>query len=242
MSNNTIYLNNSPAASVENILTGLNSRVKNINNNLSTQYGSYDEILQAAKEQIAKSEKSTDDMTMDEYKEYINDKLQSMKRDLTRYQDVETVIISDSGFEAMKNDSEYEAWVLDTVQKNLSFPNYLHGIVKNSTHIAVHQFGATKEEYRGQSYSTNNEKNSPLNNENEDFWTLRRKRMKKRLEMEQELFENLYQLKELSKHKAEVKAAQMKAEGLIDTSNPMPVITGIPAEFLLGMLSADTKV
>ena len=234
MSNNTIYLNNSPFNSVENILTGLNSRVKNINNTLSAQYSSYDEILQAAKEQIAKSEKSTDDMTMDEYKEYINDKLQSMKRDLTRYQDVETVIISDSGFEAMKNDSEYEAWVLDTVQKNLSFPNYLHGIVKNSTHIAVHQFGATKEEYRGQSYSTNNEK--------KDFWTLRRKRMKKRLEMEQELFENLYQLKELSKHKAEVKAAQMKAEGLIDTSNPMPVITGIPAEFLLGMLSADTKV
>ena len=75
--------------------------------------------------------------------------------------------------------------------------------------------------------------------EPEDFWTLRHKRMEKRLEMEQEMFDNLYQLKQLSKHKAEVKAAQMKAEGLVDTGNPMPVITGIPAKYLLSMLTTD---
>ena len=77
------------------------------------------------------------------------------------------------------------------------------------------------------------------NDETEDFWTQRLKRMKKRFEMEQEMFDNLYQLQQLSKHKAEVKAAQMKAEGLVDTSNPMPVITGIPAEYLLSMLKTD---
>ena len=76
--------------------------------------------------------------------------------------------------------------------------------------------------------------------EPEDFWTQRLNRMKNMLEMEQELFDNLYQLKQLSKHKAEAKSIQMKAEGLVDTSNPMPVITGIPAKYLLSMLTTDS--
>ena len=78
------------------------------------------------------------------------------------------------------------------------------------------------------------------NNEPEDFWTLRHKRLKKMLEMQQEMFDHIYELKQLSNHKAEIKSAQMKAEGLIDTSNPMPVITGVPAKYLLSMLTADT--
>ena len=76
--------------------------------------------------------------------------------------------------------------------------------------------------------------------EPEDFWTQRLKRMKNMLKIEQEMFDNLYQLKQLSKHKAEAKSIQMKAEGLVDTSNPMPVITGIPAKYLLSMLNTDS--
>ena len=59
--------------------------------------------------------------------------------------------------------------------------------------------------------------------------------------MEQEMFDNLYQLQQLSNHKAEVKAAQAKADGLVDTSNPMPVITGVPAKYLLSMLMPDSN-
>jgi len=239
--NNTIHLNNSSFVSVENIMSNLQTKIKNIKNNLNAQYGSYADLLQSAKEKIAQNKtKSTADMTMEEYKEYINNKLQSMKRDFTRFQDSETVFISDAGFEAMKNDPDYETWVLDVVQQNLNVPNYLFGW-KNSARISIHQFGATKEEYRGQSYSSQNDKPS-INNETEDFWTLRRKRMKKLIEMQKEMFDDIYELKQLSEHKAEVKSAQMKAEGLIDTSNPMPIIKGIPAKFLLGMLSADTKI
>ena len=179
--NNTIHLGIMPIANVENILSGFQKRINNISSNLQTEYSSYAELLQAAKDQIASNEKSTADMTMEEYKEYISDKLQSMRRDFTRYQDDETIIISDAGFEAMKNDSEYEAWVLDVVQDNLMTPNYLFGW-KNSARISVHQFGATKEEYRGQSYSADRG-NNLHNDEEEDFWTQRSKRMKKILEM-----------------------------------------------------------
>ena len=209
--NNEIHLNNMPFNSLENILGGLQHRVKNIKSSLNADYGSYDELLQSAKEKIAQNnKKSTDEMTMDEYKGYINQKLQSLSRNATRYQDSETVIISDAGFEVMKNNPDYEAWVIDTVQQNLSFPNYLYGVVKNSASISVHQFGATKEEYRGQMYSANRSNHNPVNNEPEDFWTLRQKRMKKILKMEQEMFDDIYQLKQLSEHKAEVKTAQMK--------------------------------
>ena len=239
MGNNTIHLDKAPIASVENILGGMQKKINNISGNLNAEYGSYTELLQAAKDQIASNEKSTADMTMDEYKEYIHDKLQTMKRDFTRYQDDETIVISDAGFEAMKNDSEYEAWVLNVVQDNLMTPNYLFGW-KNSARISIHQFGATKEEYRGQSYSADRGNNNPVNNEDEDFWLQRHKRIKKILEMEQEMFDNLYELQQFSKHKAEVKSAQMKAEGLVDTSNPMPVITGVPAKYLLSMLTAES--
>ena len=76
--------------------------------------------------------------------------------------------------------------------------------------------------------------------EPEDSWTQRLERMKNMLEMEQEMFDNIYQLKQLSKKKAEVKSIQMKDKGLVDTSNPMPVITGIPAKYLLGMLNTKS--
>ena len=236
---NMIHLNSTPIDLVGNILTDLNNKIKVVSDNLSADYGSYEEMLQSAKAQINAENKSTAEMTMDEYKDYINNKLQSLIRDATRYQDSETVVISDAGFAAMKADSEYEAWVIETVQKNLSARNYLYGIVKNSASICVHQFGATKEEYRGYSHSA--QPRTPLDNTVEDFWTQRHKRSKKLLEMEQEMFDNLYQLKELSNHKAAVKAAQAKANGLVDTSNPMPVITGVPAKYLLSMLTPDSN-
>ena len=60
MSNNAIHLDNSPLKSVENIMSGLQTRIKNINSNLNTEYCSYADLLQSAKEQIIQSEsKST---------------------------------------------------------------------------------------------------------------------------------------------------------------------------------------
>ena len=158
MSNNALYSDNIAITSVGNTLNGFQKRINNVGNNQN-----YEEILQAVKTQINSTEKSSSDMAMNDYKEYINDRLQITKRKLMRYQ----------------------------------------------------------------------------NDETEDFWTQRLKRMKKRFEMEQEMFDNLYELKQISKHKAEVKSAQMEAEGLIDTSNPMPVITGIPAKYLLSMLEVE---
>ncbi len=50
-------------------------------------------------------------------------------------------------------------------------------------------------------------------------------------------------MKELSTRKAVVRAEQAKAAGLDDALKPEPVIVGIPAEYLLGMLNtANVKL
>ena len=86
-----------------------------------------------------------------------------------------------------------------------------------------------------QSFGSQHQIKAP-NENTEDYWTMRRKRTEKILEMQQEMFENIQQLKDLSERKAMIKAAQAKAAGEVDTSNPMPVIVGVPAEYLLSGL------
>ena len=137
--------------------------------------------------------------------------------------------------------------VSDKIQSNTAYIESVERVSSNNFNISNQPsykeiLQATKEQAQTtiEEYTENLHKkiHSLVDNEPEDFWTLRHKRMKKRLEMEQEMFDHIYELKQLSNHKAEIKSAQMKAEGLVDTSNPMPVITGVPAKYLLSMLTA----
>ena len=56
---------------------------------------------------------SAKDMTMVEYKQYIYNKISQIPMHPTRAGESISVTISEAGFEAMKNDPEYEAWVLN---------------------------------------------------------------------------------------------------------------------------------
>ncbi len=53
---------------------------------------------------------SAKDMTMVEYKQYIYNKISQIPMHPTRAGESISVTISEAGFEAMKNDPEYEAW------------------------------------------------------------------------------------------------------------------------------------
>ena len=59
---------------------------------------------------------SAKDMTMEEYKQYIYNKISKIPMHPTRAGESISVTISEAGFEAMKNDPEYEAWVLNDLQ------------------------------------------------------------------------------------------------------------------------------
>lgn len=106
-------------------------------------------------------EKSTQDMTMDEYKEYIMDTINKLPRDISQFHDDVTVNISEEGWETMKADPEYEAWVLGYFKEDFAVKIPYNGMGTDGI-SAVETFGATIGEHHGESVArtTNNGFNS----------------------------------------------------------------------------------
>lgn len=121
---------------------------------------------------------SREDMTMEEYKDFINGLMNSIPFDATRIYDREIVSISDAGWEQMKNDPDYEAWVLGYTAENRSVRNPFFGWPGASANLCVERFGASIEEHIGQSVSTSPSGSKPANKKNEkSCWEKRHARM-----------------------------------------------------------------
>ena len=230
MASNEIHLDNFCIGELVNQMEDLERRVDNFHAKKT-----YDEIFSEARDGLKKI--SPKEMTLDEYKNYIESKLQNIPRNFTRYRDDVTVVISDEGFRAMQNDSAYESWVLDSVREELSFPDYLCGYPGTYGRYDVMQFGASKEDFRGHMSAIH--KNDSRHVEEETYWERRLKRLKARLKAEQELFEHEKILEKISDESAQVEAIQKAKEGLTDPFAPQKPIIGVPAKYLLAMLSVD---
>ena len=228
---NEIHLDNLFIGGAVSLMEDLERRVENFH-----KPKTYDEILSEARDGLKKT--SPQEMTLDEYKAYIEGELQNIPRNLTRYRDDVTIVISDEGYQAMQSDSAYEAWVLDSVREELSFPDYLCCYPGTYGRHEVIQFGATKEDYRGQSSAIH--KNDSRHIEEETYWERRLKRLKARLKAEQELFEHEQLLQKVSDESAQVEAIQKARAGLIDPFAPQKPLIGVPARYLLSMLDAAT--
>ena len=126
---------------------------------------------------------SREDMTMEEYKIFINRLLSSISFDSTRIYDKETIFISDAGWEQMKNDPDYEAWVLGYTVQNRSVRNPFFGWPGASGSVYVEKFGASIEEHIGQSVGTSGPGSSSghINNE-KSWWEKRHEKMEELLE------------------------------------------------------------
>ncbi|MDE5863577.1 MAG: hypothetical protein K2H34_04440 [Lachnospiraceae bacterium] len=124
---------------------------------------------------------STKDMSMEEYKEYIRDKISQIPLNPSQSGWIWNIHITEEGFEAMKNDPEYEQHVLDIIRSNFSFYDPWH-----SKNWSVLHFGATDKESYGESYGMGNA--FELKKE-ETFWERRlekKKKMKKQLDKQVE--------------------------------------------------------
>lgn len=145
---------------------------------------------------------STQDMTMEEYKEYISDRLSRIPMHPSQMQNSVAIQVSEAGFEAMKNDPEYEEWVIGWLEKDFAFNDPWSGICGG--HYVVHYIGATKEEYRGQSWypAYQNGKGESLFNQKAEgsFWERRLKRQ----EMERQ------QIKTEQTRRAQAKSIQAR--------------------------------
>ena len=131
---------------------------------------------------------SVSEMTLEQYKQYIHNKISQIPMHPSQVLSSISIHISDEGFRAMQNDPEYEKWVLDTLKADFGFNDpwtaYCGG------RFSVHHFGATKEEYRGEGWYMGfqgGKASSIFDQESEEsFWEKRAKRQKKYLKQQQE--------------------------------------------------------
>lgn len=127
-----------------------------------------------------------DDMTMDEYKSFFTDLMHSIPYDWSQKNDVNIWSITEAGWEQMKNDPDYEAWVLGyTVEDRsvhipfASFPGY-------SPAFHTEHFGASIDEHLGQSMPMDSSNSRRTAGNVESWWEKRQKKMKKIAKQQQE--------------------------------------------------------
>lgn len=127
----------------------------------------------------------TRNMTMDEYKQYIYDRISRLAVHESNMQDITTVNISDEGFHAMKDAPEYEAWVLDTLKVNFMCRDPWSGVCGGKYN--VFSFGAAKEDCRMDSWRMDGGKDSwkPLGDKEESFWERRAEQIRDNLKTEE---------------------------------------------------------
>lgn len=202
-------------------------KIERINRNVGK---SYSEILQETKENISADK---DNMSLDDYKNFVTEKILQTSRHFSRFKDDITVVLTDKTFAAMKSNPDYESWVFNRLQEELNFPDYLCFYPGNNGRMETIQFGETEKDYRGTSIGKH--KNFSQSQE-KSYWELRLERLKKRLEAEQEYFLKRQQLIEIGEQLAERRAVQMQQLGLDGDLRPQLPITGVPASLLLDLL------
>ena len=142
--------------------------------------------------EIGKAEAvSTKDMTMEEYKQYIHGKISQIPMHPSRMSESISINISEAGFEAMKNDPEYEAWVLNDLRTGWAQPDRWAGICGGA--YSTIYYGATKEECHAEMWSAgyqNGSGKSLFDSKAKDsFWERRaerKKQMEARIKKQQE--------------------------------------------------------
>lgn len=125
------------------------------------------------------AEKSNSDMTMDEYKEYIMDTINKLPRDISQLHDDITVNITEEGWETMKADPEYEAWVLGYFKEDFSVKIPYNGMGTDGIKCVEH-FGATIGEHHGESVARTTE--GLFGNNNNSWWNTRDDKLRQVLE------------------------------------------------------------
>ncbi len=148
--NDTIHV--SGMRGIESLLPGMRKQVSNTKSNIS--YKDMHVPLQTNAADVATSPenvtaKITADMTMDEYMNYIYDKISELPLHSTQLNRSASVFISDEGFAAMKKDPEYEDWVLGKLREDFAVCNPISAIQGSYT---VYRFGAKKSDYHGDSW------------------------------------------------------------------------------------------
>lgn len=93
-----------------------------------------------------------ENMSMSEFKDVISSTIAGIPHHGTRPYDEETVLITEEGWENMKKDPDYAAWVVGVIKEDRSVSNPFFGMGDKGAFI-VQTFGASPSDYKGQSFS-----------------------------------------------------------------------------------------
>lgn len=142
------------------------------------------EQVQAGKsflEKCGADDVSRSDMTMDEYKTFFRGLMDRIPCDSSQINNTRIWSITDKGWEQMKNDPDYEAWVLGYNIEDCSvhFPF-------QTSNVCIEKFGATIDEHIGQGIPKNEGKTDKADKKENSWWEKRQKRMKELLKEQQE--------------------------------------------------------
>ncbi|MCM1288077.1 MAG: hypothetical protein NC240_07165 [Clostridium sp.] len=122
---------------------------------------------------------SRDDMTMEEYKQFFTGLMNSIPYDSSQRNDMNVWTISEKGWEQMKHDPQYEAWVLGYTAEDRSVHNPWAAMPGYSPNYHTESFGASIEEHLGQSSPMGNmgSRKTQHEDEEESWWVRRNKIM-----------------------------------------------------------------
>ena len=122
---------------------------------------------------------SREDMTMEEYKKFFTALMDSMPYDWSQKNDINVWSITEDGWEQMKNDSDYEAWVLGYTAEDRAVNIPFAAMPGYSPAYHTEQFGASIEEHLGQGFPMNCSRKTSSSTEEESWWVKRHKRLEK---------------------------------------------------------------
>lgn len=200
----------------------------------------------------------------EEYRSYICAKVSEIPIHPSQSMCSIAVHFTDAGLEAMHSDPEYEAWILDRLAYDFSY-NDAWGPLCGGSYV-VHTFGATKEEYHGESwfpgyaggqgavlYRTKSEGAAWQRNTSKKDASastdrygklaarLRLERMLQKMALERREFQSEL-LENASQHRAMIEAQHRTGQIRAMPSAPLPRLKGVPAAYLLAMLGSGASL
>ena len=151
------------------------------------------------------------DMSMEAYRQSIREKISQMPLSSTRQMESISIQISDAAFGRMKNDPDYEAWVLNDLREAFSQSN--PWVAATGGGYSVFYIGETKEQCHAEGwypgYMGNQGAAMFEDKAKGSFWEQRMENHKKYMELQQEAAARRRMLMKLRMNGGSVSAAEL---------------------------------
>ena len=178
--------------------------------------------------------KTTTEMTMAEYQEYIWEKIDSFPFSPTRPYDEQTIKISEKCWNRMKDDPEYEDKMMNIIKDGRQYPDPFFGMGSCGAYEVLDFDGGEgclshtfSKNFGGSKLGASNQ----FDKESEGaFWSNRRKRMKELYKESEERY--LRRKMEMQMENLHVRKMRLMAQGKYDAAASV-VGAGVPASLLL---------